>query len=225
MLTGHARHTAVATLAKNLGVISPTISPAQLENYQTNWQTVCRTARRCSVLGLGYPSQSEAGSRHQIVCPIKSASIMLTMPDFIAVAWRELIAMKRLVLRRGPVWGHTADASLLRSAPVTTLSAACAKNCPQIHAGDRAYQSAHVAAGSAADRVQRIAQGALQPASIHPVIGLQVPTGRLERLAPTQPAFLLRTQALIPAAVNDLLVGIVSVHAAGFPSRPRSASA
>ena len=61
--------------------------------------------------------------------------------------------------------------------------------------------------------MQRITQRALQPAPIHPVIGLQVPDGRLDRLAPAQPALLLRTQALVPASVNDLLVGVLGIHA------------
>jgi diguanylate cyclase (GGDEF)-like protein len=48
-----------------------------------------------------------------------------------------------------------------------------------------------------------------QPATIHAVIGLQVPDRRLDGLAPTQPAPVLPTQALELAAVNDLLVGVV----------------
>jgi hypothetical protein len=62
--------------------------------------------------------------------------------------------------------------------------------------------------------MQRIAQRALQPAAIHPVIRLQVSGRGLDGLTPTQPAILLRTQALVLAAVNDLLVAVVSAHAA-----------
>jgi hypothetical protein len=41
-----------------------------------------------------------------------------------------------------------------------------------------------------------------------------VPDRRLDGLASTQPALLLRTQALELAAVNDLRVRVVGVHAA-----------
>jgi hypothetical protein len=56
--------------------------------------------------------------------------------------------------------------------------------------------------------VQRIAQRTLQPASVHTVIRLQMPDGRLDGMAPSQPRLLLRVQALELAAVDDVLAGV-----------------
>ena len=88
------------------------------------------------------------------------------------------------------------------------------KKWPQAQTGDRTQQPAQVVARGTADRLHRIAQRALQSAAVYPVIGLEVSDRRLDGLAPTQPALLLRTQALELASVDDLLVGVVSVHAA-----------
>ena len=94
-------------------------------------------------------------------------------------------------------------------------------NCPQRHLMqaqksrpdaqpcDRAQQPAQVVARRTANRVQRIAQHALEPATIQPVIRLQMPDRRLHRLAPLQPASLLLTQALVTAPVNDLHTRVV----------------
>ena len=52
--------------------------------------------------------------------------------------------------------------------------------------------------------MQRIAHGALQPAPIHPVIGLRVADQRLDRLAPFQQPLLVVAERLVLAAVDDL---------------------
>ena len=52
---------------------------------------------------------------------------------------------------------------------------------------------------------------ALQPAPIQPVVGLRVPDGRLQRLAPLQPAPLLLAQALVAAPMDDLHAGVVGI--------------
>ena len=83
----------------------------------------------------------------------------------------------------------------------------CASIC-----GNRAQKPAQVVAGGTADGVQRVAQCALQPTAVHSVIRLQVSNRWLNGLAPTQPAFLLRTQTLELAPVNDLFVRVVGVH-------------
>src|SRR5450830_1052917 len=80
--------------------------------------------------------------------------------------------------------------------------------------GNGAQQPAQVVARSTTDGVQRIAQSTLQPTAIHAVIGLQVPNGGFYRCSPYQPLLLFDTQALEFASVNDLLVGVIAVHAA-----------
>ena len=66
------------------------------------------------------------------------------------------------------------------------------KKWPQAQTGDRTQQPAQVVARGTADRLHRIAQRALQPAAVYPVIGLEVSDRRLDGLVPTQPALLLR---------------------------------
>ena len=62
--------------------------------------------------------------------------------------------------------------------------------------------------------MQRITQRTLQPTAIHAVIGLQVANGGLHRCSPFEPTRLLLAQALELTPVNDLLVGVVSIHPA-----------
>ena len=62
--------------------------------------------------------------------------------------------------------------------------------------------------------MQCIAHSTLQPAPVHPVIGLRVPDQRLDRLAPLEQPLLVVGQRLVLAAVNDLHARVVSVHAA-----------
>ncbi len=86
------------------------------------------------------------------------------------------------------------------------------KGGPDALAGDGTQQPAQVVAGRAADDVQRITQRALQPAAVQPVIGFHVSDRRLDRLAPAQPAFVSKAQALELATMDDLLAGVVIVH-------------
>ena len=67
--------------------------------------------------------------------------------------------------------------------------------------------------------MQRVSERALEPATIKPMIGLQVPNGRLHRLAPLQPAPLLLAQALVPSPMNDLHAWVVGID--GFAPKPQ----
>ena len=62
--------------------------------------------------------------------------------------------------------------------------------------------------------MQRITHGALQPAPVHPVIGLRVTDQRLDRLAPFEQALLVVGERLVLAAVDGLHARVVRVHAA-----------
>ena len=62
--------------------------------------------------------------------------------------------------------------------------------------------------------MERIAQLSLEPAAIHPMVRLQVPDGRFNRLSPLEPAPLLSGQRLVLAAMNDLDCRIVLIHPA-----------
>ena len=61
--------------------------------------------------------------------------------------------------------------------------------------------------------MQRITHGALQPAPVHPVIGLRVADQRLDRLASFQQTLLMVGERLVLAAVDDLHARVVRVHA------------
>ena len=68
-------------------------------------------------------------------------------------------------------------------------------------------------------RTQRVSERALEPAAIKPMVGLQVPNGRLHRLAQLQPAPLLLAQALVPSPVNDLHAWVVGIDS--FAPKPQ----
>lgn len=91
---------------------------------------------------------------------------------------------------------------------------------PDAQAGHGTQQPAQVVARRATEGVQRIAHGALEPAPVHPVIGLPGADGRRNGLAPTPPGVLPRVQALELAAVHDVLVGVVGGHASESGQRP-----
>ncbi len=78
----------------------------------------------------------------------------------------------------------------------------------------RPHQPAQVVARSAQHRMERIAQLAFQPASIHPMVRLQMSNGGFDRLSPFEPAPLLLCQRLVLAAMNDLHRRIILIHAA-----------
>ena len=61
--------------------------------------------------------------------------------------------------------------------------------------------------------MQRIAHSTLQPAPIHPVVGLGVADQWLDRLAPLEQALLVIAERLVLAAVDDLHARVVGVHA------------
>jgi len=62
--------------------------------------------------------------------------------------------------------------------------------------------------------MQYIGAAATEPAAIHAVVALGVANGRLDRLAPPEPATLLRVQGLELAAMDDLFGCAGFVHAA-----------
>jgi hypothetical protein len=61
--------------------------------------------------------------------------------------------------------------------------------------------------------MQRIAHRTVQPAAVHPVIGLRVADQRLDGLAAPEQAPLVRAQRLVLATVDDLHPRVVGVHA------------
>jgi hypothetical protein len=61
--------------------------------------------------------------------------------------------------------------------------------------------------------MQRIAQFALEPAAIHPVIRFEMTNRRFYRLSSLEPSALLLGQRLVLAAMDDLHLGIVTIHA------------
>ena len=61
--------------------------------------------------------------------------------------------------------------------------------------------------------MQRIAHRTLQPASIHPVVGLGVADQRLDGLAALEQALLVIAERLVLAAVDDLHARVVGVYA------------
>ena len=67
------------------------------------------------------------------------------------------------------------------------------KGCQPL-GGDRSQQPTNVEPGCAQHRVQRVATAAAEPAAIHPVVALGVTDGRLDGLAPLEPASLLRIE-------------------------------
>ena len=61
--------------------------------------------------------------------------------------------------------------------------------------------------------MQRIANCPLQPAPVHPVVGIGVADQRLDCLAPFEQALVFIGERLVLAAVNDLHARVVGIHA------------
>jgi len=78
------------------------------------------------------------------------------------------------------------------------------KNRRDAQPGNGAQQPAQVVARSAQHRMQRVTVGALEPAALQSVVVLGMTDGRLDGLAPAQPAALEFRQALDLAAVDEL---------------------
>lgn len=140
-----------------------------------------------------------------IAHPVDSRLLEIARHKVVGAAKRAGIALKQTYAQEGKTlrrkaggYAHAKQFKRLRKAVKRqrTKSRPDTNEPAQAEPGDGPQQPADVVARRAAQRMQRIAHGALQPASVHAVVGLGVPDQRLDRLAPLEKLLFLVAQSI-----------------------------